>query len=102
MKLNDLVEHGADITVAIKIGDLLLFADNLIQRAKNELATPPATVNEDKLVTADELCRMLNIKKPTLYKWQRQGYIAPVHIGGRSFYRHSDISEINKGCKIVA
>jgi len=100
MRINDLIQHGVDITVAIKVGDLMLFADKLIERAKNELAKSPTTVNEDKLVSADELCRELNIKKPTLYKWQRQGYIAPVHIGGRSFYRNSDIVNINKGCKI--
>lgn len=103
MKLDNLVSNGdANIIVAVKVGDLLLFAESLIEKAKCELPPPRTAEEPNKLIPAKQLCEMLAIKLPTLYKWQRQGYIAPVHIGGRAYYLHSDILNINKGCKIGA
>ena len=101
MKLEYLVNNGdTNITIAVKVGDLLLFAERLIEKVKRELPLPQTTEEPNKLIPAKQLCEMLAIKLPTLYKWQRQGYIVPVHIGGRTYYRHSDILSINKGCKI--
>lgn len=101
--LNTLIKTGdVNITVAVKVGDLLLFAERLIEKVKRELPPPQTSEEPNKLIPAKQLCEMLAIKLPTLYKWQRQGYIAPVHIGGRAYYRHSDILSINKGCKIGA
>lgn len=100
MNFNDIIKEGADITIAVKVGDLMLFADSLIQKAKDELGAATKMQEPDKLVSAKRLCEMLAIKMPTLYKWQRRGYIAPIHIGGRTLYRYSDIQKLNKGCKI--
>ena len=103
MILNDLLNTTySNITIAVKVGDLMLFAESLIKRAKEELIVSPKIEEPDELIPAKKLCEILDIKPPTLYKWQRQGYIAPLHIGGRAYYRRSDILNINKGCKISA
>lgn len=82
------------------VGDLAEFAEKLIQRAKTEFSNSDVAVEVDSLITADELCSILKIKRPTLYKWQQKGYIAPVRIGGRTYYRHSDVVNINRGCTL--
>ncbi len=38
---------------------------------------------EDKRLNADELCERWNISKSTLYNWEKDGIIEPLHLGGR-------------------
>lgn len=100
-RITALMDYGANITVSITVGDLAEFAEELITKAKAELCTSKAQTIQDTLLTACELCDTLGIKRPTLYKWQRKGYIAPVRIGGRTYYRNSDVMGINRGCNMT-
>lgn len=38
---------------------------------------------EDKRLNADELCERWDISKSTLYNWEKDGIIEPLHLGGR-------------------
>lgn len=48
-----------------------------------------------KLITLKEITQIFKISKPTVYKWERMGYLPPsIKIGGRVYYYRSEIEEL--------
>ncbi len=45
-------------------------------------------------LSADEACAVLNVSKPTMWRWQKKGYLTPVKVGRRTLYRQSDITQL--------
>lgn len=54
---------------------------------------------EDKYLTREDVCAILGVTKPTLWRWQKKGYFIPVKVGNRSFYRQSDIDRLKEDKK---
>lgn len=48
-------------------------------------------LDNDKLFTQDEACTFLNTSKSTLVRWEKLGKITTVRIGGRVYYKKSDL-----------
>lgn len=55
-----------------------------------------ATIDDAK-VTPDEAAKQLHVTKVTLWRWNNNGYLKPVRIGRKSYYRQSDIDAIKNG-----
>lgn len=49
---------------------------------------------EEKFLTREEVCGLLNVTKPTLWRWQKKKYLTPVKVGNRPLYRQSDIEKL--------
>jgi excisionase family DNA binding protein len=47
--------------------------------------------NADKLLTAMEVCKLLDITRPTLWSWTKQGKLKQRRLGNRIYYRQGDI-----------
>ena len=62
---------------------------------KQEISNAPKT-NPDRLVTPKETAEMLAVDLSTLYRWDKMGYLNKVKIGGKVFYRMSDIQKLIK------
>jgi excisionase family DNA binding protein len=45
----------------------------------------------EKLYTRAEACKFLSITNPTLHEWTKKGIIRSHKIGGRVYYKQSDI-----------
>lgn len=52
---------------------------------------------DDAEVTPDEAAERLHVSKVTLWRWNNTGYLKPVWIGRKTFYRQSDIDAIKQG-----
>jgi hypothetical protein len=50
--------------------------------------------NEETFYSFKHVANMLDISTRTLNRWQAQGYLVPVMIGGQRRYRRSDIEKI--------
>lgn len=47
---------------------------------------------EEEFLTSEEVCALLHINRPSVYRWAREGKLKPCSkIGRRNFYRKSDI-----------
>mgnify|MGYP003289364230 CR=1 FL=1 len=56
---------------------------------------------EDENLTADELCERWSICKATLYNYQKDGVVTPIHVGGRKVvYKMEDILAAEAAGKI--
>lgn len=56
---------------------------------------------EEKLLSPAEVCKKFEpaISKTTLASWTKQGYLTEYRIGGRVFYKFSEIYKNNKALK---
>ena len=84
---------NANIKFDITGEDLRNFADELINRAVNEVAMVIQEKNE-QLINKEEAKRLLGVCDATLWHWERKKYLMPVKVGTRVRYRASDIKKI--------
>lgn len=45
----------------------------------------------EKLFTQEQTADILDITKATLIKWGKKGYISPIELGGRVYYKKSEV-----------
>lgn len=56
-----------------------------------------ATKQEDKFLTISQVAKRLNVSKPTLWRWDKEGVLKKVKIGNKVFYSLNNVNEIMEG-----
>ena len=51
---------------------------------------------EDSIYPLKKVAEILSICRSTLYYWEKKGYLKPVRIGRKLYYKHSDIVKLIK------
>ena len=97
MDLLELARVNPDITISIKIGDLLAAARTIIADTRAELEGTIASSRADYLIPSDKVVEILAIDKSTLYRWSKCGYLNPVRRGRKVFYKYSDVEPLLNG-----
>ena len=101
MDLMAIAKAFPDMTVSIRLRDLMEANEELVRRVRAEAEREIARridVYEDTLIAKEEArIRLLGGVDPsTLWRWEKAGYLTPVKIGVKVFYRRSDIDAIIK------
>lgn len=52
--------------------------------------------NDGAYITKKEVMIGFNVSHTTLWKWQKSGYLVPIKIGKRVYYKRSDIERLTK------
>lgn len=52
--------------------------------------------NDGSLVTKKEAMTGFKVSHTTLWKWQKSGYLVPIKVGKRVYYKRSDIEQLTK------
>ena len=52
--------------------------------------------SDNSLITKKEAMTGFNVSHTTLWKWQKSGYLVPVKVGKRVYYRRADIESLIK------
>jgi len=89
-----LAKQCPDLTLAIKAGDLLEMVETCIDKTRKELEKVIVELNSEEYYSIEQVSKMLNVSKSTLWAWANKKYLEPVHIGGKRMYRMSDIKRI--------
>ena len=90
-------ELAKDLNLTIKGNDLLNFADTLIKETTAEVEERiKAQENGKKLLTRKEVCAMLGVTLPTLWRWEKKNILVPLKIGNKVCYRLSDVEKAMK------
>ena len=97
MKLEDLLQTNANISLTITLDDLRTFSNELIQSTKKELEAEVIAQQNESYLTRLETCDFLKVDQSTLHRWSKRGYLMPVEMGGRRLYRKSDLQRILNG-----
>ena len=82
-------------TLQISAGDLCEFANQLINSATEvaRLQIQRADISKE-LLTIDEVCEMLKVSKMTLHRWDKNGVLKKIEVGGHRRYRRSDVEAV--------
>ena len=90
----------SNIIIQVSSEDLKALAQEILIGAKSiAMIEAEAAASSDQLLTIDEAARLLSVSKMTLYRWDQNGILKKVEIGGKRRYRKSDIERL-AGCKI--
>lgn len=74
--------------------DLIDVIDTSVKKTIQELKESVSKSNNDNLVPLKEVAETLNVSRCTLNRWNKDGYLTPIKIGRKVFYRQNDINEI--------
>ena len=90
-----LAKECPGMSVTIRLGDLLEANEALARRVREETMAL-RSVDEDELVPKEVArVRLLGGVDPsTLWRWEKVGYLKPVRIGVKVFYRRGDIARL--------
>ena len=88
------------MVLQLKKEELKEFANQILLGAKSiAMLEAEAAATSDQLLTIDEAAKLLSVSKMTLYRWDKNGYLKKMEIGGKRRYRKSDIERL-AGCKM--
>ena len=78
------------VLTPIPLADLM---DQFRKIVKEEIKAHNQAESQDKLISPQEACRLFDpaITTRTLSRWTKDGLIASQRIGGRIFYKQSDV-----------
>ena len=94
MRIETLLESGANVAITVTPTDLKEFALNLINEAINigrEQKTP------ERYLTQKEAAEKLNASENTLWRWKKTKYLVPSKVGNSVYYKLSDIEKLLEG-----
>ena len=100
ININNLLNSESNIIIQVSSEDLKAFAQEILIGAKSiAMIEAEAAASSDQLLTVDEAAGLLSVSKMTLYRWDQNGILKKVEIGGKRRYRLSDIEKL-VGCKM--
>lgn len=94
MSIQDIINSGANVTIAIGVDDLKEFARTIVEKARQDLAQDIAKGQNEVYYTIDRVASILDVDKSTLWRWSKKKYLVPIKVGGLTRYRKSDIDKI--------
>ena len=79
----------------ITAGDLCEFANQLINSATEvaRLQIQRADISKE-LLTIDKVCEMRKVSKMTLHRWDKNGVLKKIEVGGHRRYRRSEVEAV--------
>ena len=100
VSIQNLLISPENMVLQLKKEDLKEFANQILLGAKSiAMLEAEAAATSDQLLTIDEAAKLLSVSKMTLFRWDKNGYLKKVEIGGKRRYRKSDIERL-AGCKM--
>lgn len=100
MDLIELSRQFPDLSVTVRLGDLVAANERLVRKVRRETEQELERRRleyGDVLIPKEEARRMLGNPSPTtLWRWENRDYLHPVRIGVRVHYKKSEIDSILK------
>lgn len=98
MDLYEMARQFPGMSVTIKLEDLLRAQDSLARRIREDEERERSRRRVeygDCLIPKEEARRMLGSPNPTtLWRWEKRGYLTPVRIGVKVYYKKTEIEKI--------
>jgi predicted DNA-binding transcriptional regulator AlpA len=95
--LSIIQQEKANIKLEMSGEDLLVFSNDLINRAKSELSVEIAEARKERYLTRQEVKEICGVCDATLWHWNKKGYLKTIKIGSKVRYKMSDVRQILEG-----
>ena len=100
LDIEKLITENPNVIFQVSGENLMAFAEQILLGAKSiAMMEAEAAATSDQLLTIGEAAKLLHVSKMTLYRWDQNGILKKVEIGGKRRYRKSDIERL-AGCKL--
>jgi excisionase family DNA binding protein len=87
--------ENPNIILQVSLEDLKKFAEEILLGAKSiAMIEAEAAASGSQLISVDDAAKLLAVSKMTLYRWDKNGVLKKVEIGGKRRYRKSDIDHL--------
>lgn len=83
--------NNTNVQYVISGADLMAFAQELIKGASSMLHAAPEVKEEEPIYTAGEFAKKYGVNLSTLWRWRKAGIVKETRIGGRVYFRDSDV-----------
>lgn len=94
--LLEIVRTAPGTILQINAGELEVFAREIVRGVIEALDNANAKRKDVELLTIDEVAKMLKVSKMTLHRWDKNGILKKIDVGGRRRYRRSDVEAITE------
>jgi hypothetical protein len=94
MNLLQILKECPDLSLTVKAGDLLEMVEYCIQSTRKALEQQITDANTETYPSPDQVAKILDVSKATLWRWAKQGYLVPISIGGKRRYKMSQIQKL--------
>jgi len=89
-----LAKECENLTLSIKAGELIEAIEFCINKTRKELEQQITDANSETYPSPDQVSKMLDVDKSSLWRWAKKGYLVPIEVGGKRRYRMSDVKRI--------
>lgn len=62
-----------------------------LQKVKEFISISPKEEDSEKILTRDEVCKLLDVSYTTLYNWNNDGILVNHKVGSRVYYNKLDV-----------
>ena len=90
--LDEVVKSGDHITLKFTPVGAVAFAKAWHEKEMESRLQP--IEQEDEYLSKQDITEKLNISLSTVCNWQKRGYLTPVKIGHRVYFRKSDVDDL--------
>ena len=97
MSLLEMAQAYPEMSVTVKLADLKAAALELAHQIRKDAEDQQRRREKAagcKLVDLDTVKTGLDVSTTTLWRWQKTGYLVPVKLGGRVYYRQRDLDAL--------
>lgn len=96
MELNEIIKSGNNVMLVVSSGDLLRFADTIIEEVRKDHANEGThwrkeDETEEKFLTTEEVKKIFGVCDSTLWSWHKHGLLRHRKFGRKNVYALSDI-----------
>jgi len=97
LNLMQLAKECPSLNLTIKAGELLEMVEYCVLTTRKELEQQITDANTETYPSPNQVAKILDVDKSTLFRWRRKGYLLPISIGGKVRYKMSDVKRILEG-----
>jgi len=89
-----------NLNITVKLEELIEMVQYCILKTRKELEQLVTDANTETYPSSDKVAEILDVSKPTLWRWRKQNYLVPISIGGKIRYKMSDVKRLlgERGC----
>ena len=98
-KIIELAKEHPNINITLTVGELVETVNYCINKTRKELEQQIQDANTETYPSPEQVAKILDVSKTTLWRWDKSGYLNTIEVGGKRRYRMSDINKILGGGK---
>lgn len=95
LNLTELSNQGANVVITVSVEDLRMFLNEVADRLS--VAEQQGKEHTEVYLTVAEVTERLGVDRSSLWRWDRNGYLKKVRVGGKVRYKLSDVQKLMEG-----